>query len=165
MGPHPVMRIQVFNSDVPDGARFAGVIDYAGTGEQFEVWEFPGDRATLWVRRRPQLVCDQLAPFSTAQLLDELKLRMTRASDDDDDSPRNPDCESCVQFRVWRGHGDPPATYNPCAKRHKMHFRMPRNSYPHDERIGYTRPGCTDFAPVPEPGTVPPEFPSKPRAE
>lgn len=53
-------------------------------------------------------------------------------------------CHDCERFTPWSGRGDPPDSYNPCSKGHKMQFHMlePWDG-PHDEH-GFYRRICSD---------------------
>lgn len=84
-----------------------------------------------------------LAEFSDRELRNELiareQARKPRAR------PFRP-CDECIHFVGFTGGGDPPDDYNPCAKRHKMSFRMPEGYSDHD--YGFYRSGCKDWTKI-----------------
>jgi len=85
-----------------------------------------------------------LSKFSTDQLLAEItRRRDARIS-------RRPivKCDECRHFVFYSGaSGEPPASYNPCAKRHVMSFRHPEaDDGPPDQNDdwGHYRRVCAD---------------------
>jgi hypothetical protein len=84
---------------------------------------------------------------TTAQLLEELALRMREGS-----QPEPPEqwCDDCAHFRYSATQSK---TWNPCAKKHAMQFYFPQ---PHDspETFGYYFEACVDRELRPDP---PPE--------
>lgn len=50
-------------------------------------------------------------------------------------------CENCEHYKTWAKDSDPPDSYNPCSKKHKMHFRVPEQI---DDEYGYYRRVCAD---------------------
>lgn len=57
-----------------------------------------------------------------------------------------PWCDDCAHFRLWTKYGDPPRTYNPCARGHEMEFKVPEDWEP-PETFGYFRRICVDRRP------------------
>ena len=53
-------------------------------------------------------------------------------------------CDDCVRFKLWRGRGDPPDSFNPCGAGHQVKFRAPEEwEGPHGE-YGFYRRICSD---------------------
>lgn len=84
-----------------------------------------------------------LAKFSTAVLLEEISRREQQRAER---KPVKHWCEDCKNFRFWTKNSDPPDTYNPCSKGHKMSFRVPETMSDVDNDSGYYRRICTDRA-------------------
>ncbi|WP_300727389.1 hypothetical protein [Pseudomonas sp.] len=78
--------------------------------------------------------------FTDEDLLEELVRRRNAAKRDYQPAKF---CEDCMRFRTWGGAGDPPKTYNPCGKKHRMEFHAPA-SYGQLNDFGYYRAICTD---------------------
>lgn len=79
-----------------------------------------------------------LSDFSTDQLLAEIvRRRNARVS-------QQPivKCDECRHFVFFKGVGDSPDSYNPCAKRHVMSFRVPEDEI--DDDWGYYLRVCAD---------------------
>lgn len=79
-----------------------------------------------------------LTKYSTAVLLEEIARREQKRSER---KPVKHWCEDCAHFKFWTAKGDPPETYNPCIKGHKMSFRIPEH---YNDECGYYRRICGD---------------------
>lgn len=80
-----------------------------------------------------------LSTVPETELLAELVRRRNREPDEQN----HPWCHDCAHFKTYEGRGDAPAKYNPCAKRHKLLFWVPRD-WESPETNGYYRPVCED---------------------
>ena len=92
-----------------------------------------------------------LAGFTTDELLDEVarRMRALRAKAEGETL-----CEGCRHVVFWTKRGDPPDSFNTCALRHTLEFKMPEDVP--DEDYGFYRPGgCRDRAEPPPPPPAP----------
>lgn len=99
-----------------------------------------------------------LREATQAQLVEELARRL---NDNARDEPPALYCDDCAHFQTWERIGEPPASYNPCAKHHAMAFYVPQLG-DDPSAGGYYIEVCPDRTPLPEP--TPPEPPPPPPA-
>lgn len=85
-----------------------------------------------------------LRNYSDAKLLEELARRCNHKQEK---APVARWCHDCMHFKTWddRNATKPmPENYNPCAKKHKMYFRMPQDYPDASDESGFYRPVCKD---------------------
>ena len=83
-----------------------------------------------------------LASIPKSELLAELVRRENQPPDEQ----VHPWCHECAHYKTYDGSGDVPANFNPCAKKHKPLFWVPR-AWESPETYGYYRPVCSDRIP------------------
>ena len=88
-----------------------------------------------------------LAAFSTDELLAEIVRRRNEQRAVEDESL--PWCHDCAHFKAWTKDMNPPSSYNPCAKRHRMEFKEPE-AWQSPESFGFFRRVCSDRAALDE---------------
>lgn len=108
----------------------------------------------------PSLLAARLEPFTTDELLSEVARRARELAAQVNGEEL---CEGCRHQVFWKSTREPPPSFNPCALRHKLEFKMPED-WLLDEG-GYYRPGgCKDRVIESEPPAQPrPSPPPAPR--
>lgn len=99
-----------------------------------------------------------LDAYTDQQLMDELLER--RLEREQADEPKDY-CHDCRHFKPWTKRGDPPDSYNPCSKGHKMRLHIPE-AWEDPHAGGYFKRVCSDRAEIPPPPPPKPEKPPEP---
>lgn len=88
-----------------------------------------------------------LSAFSDEELQAEVSRRLQAKRDEKDRDPI-PWCFDCEHYKTWPRDHDPPDDFNPCSKRHKMHFHNPLDyDEAHRGEYGFYLRRCKDRSP------------------